>query len=901
MTPHEADILAWTPRGFALRQAQGRAYKWHNPGWPEPADFVHTFAKCAIRSIGAQTGDTIDMLKVSLSVLTSAVLLPGCAALEIRYLVQPANWGGLSVTMWLTAKCYGIGDTAEATAVEALRAAVRRLPRLFSAGRPVATDSPTHGQPVVELRRNEVVVAPSWEYIPADFFYAVEGCMGDGSGWRAFWEGLNTVGSPVEISLLFQNTEVHPDEEAVIGLLLSELYRYAESRYEPDLLGNQVMYPADENARWIHELWAERRKALRRPVLGRFAIRGALEAAVPVAGMLAAAMSERSDGRGAATPMRIDAAMDSSTAAIAAEAFDLLEVAPWGGPPLWSHPNAPHVLRRLPYLYGLAEAAGALVLPVPGETGVPGFNLLHRVEARTPRNQGNSATGGGITLGRIPDARGPDVVASIERDDLTRHLLLVGTPGSGKTTTALSILAQLWIRHRIPFLVIEPTKTEYRNLLLVPGMEDLRVFTLGRDDVSPFRMNPMEPPPGVQAENHVNSLMAALKAALPLAPPLPQLLDDAIHVAFYDKGWKDTTTSADGLRPPTLRDLVDAFDRVFAEAGYVGEAANIGAAMTVRLRSLMRGSKGRVLHSLESIDFERLLSVPVLFELDEIGDPDDKAVFAMLLLDRLRASARMRGNSGGHLRHVTVLEEAHRLLGGAPTIGYGPEAPKDPKTEATSAFVHAIAELRSVGEGFVVVSQSPSQLAQAAIANTSSRIIHRLENSLDRQAMLDDMDVDEEDRARAARLRVGEAVARWPTVEEAEFIRVEVFPGIDTGRNVTTDEVARHMRLREPETIHLLPYALCTREVCTEGCDPRVRASGEAISMAVENEARMVWRQKKPEDAHSTISTLLLDAARQIPRHAYCGAAHLEAKGHAFNVSTVDIRGMVYQKLFEAP
>ena len=67
----------------------------------------------------------------------------------------------------------------------------------------------------------------------------------------------------------------------------------------------------------------------------------------------------------------------------------------------------------------------------------------------------------------------------ISLEDLTKHMLIVGTPGSGKTTFSVSLLDRLWKDHQIPFLVIEPAKNEYRAL--IQSIPDLQVFTPGKN------------------------------------------------------------------------------------------------------------------------------------------------------------------------------------------------------------------------------------------------------------------------------------------------------------------------------------------------------------------------------------------------------------------------------------
>jgi len=56
----------------------------------------------------------------------------------------------------------------------------------------------------------------------------------------------------------------------------------------------------------------------------------------------------------------------------------------------------------------------------------------------------------------------------LDLDELTRHAFVAGLTGSGKTNTLMSILTQIAAKD-VPFLVIEPAKTEYRELLAGRG------------------------------------------------------------------------------------------------------------------------------------------------------------------------------------------------------------------------------------------------------------------------------------------------------------------------------------------------------------------------------------------------------------------------------------------------
>ena len=303
---------------------------------------------------------------------------------------------------------------------------------------------------------------------------------------------------------------------------------------------------------------------------------------------------------------------------------------------------------------------------------------------------------------------------------------------------------------------------------------------------------------------------------------------------------------------------------------------------------------------MESIDFTELMARPVVIEMDEIADPDDKAIMALFILDRLRADARAKGSSDGRLRHATVIEEAHRLLTRltASASGEGETA----RAAGVEAFSNAIAELRSVGEGFILSSQSPSRLAPAAIDNCGTRILHRIESSADREIVLTDLDANQLEREAAARLNPGEAIARWPQLEEPEFIQVVPGPGIDSGQVIAMEEVKDRMLAETTTVRRLLPYQLCTREVCTNGCDPAVRSTGEGVASELARSATRLWEQ------HNETIEALPPLARSLRREAggdiqtaYCGAAHLAAQGHALHVRRrVDIRSKIRAALESA-
>ncbi len=822
-------------------------------------------------------------------------------ALEFRYI-----WGGdPSFRVVLIAR--GLGRSPEAAhdvAIKLLHNIVSLLPVGYEVGSPRSTldthlDLDREGW--VEVERLEEV-RPTAPFVPADiatFYYLPHPMGGSGRGWPRLPAALAKTPRPGFISVTLLPTVLTDVERSAVDHVCSVARHVAEPRQDHDFFGNLRTIPADAAAEDVVRIWG--RIDGRAGVLAKIGVCAYHDDLIRLASMVGAIITDGDDDdqRTNGNAFKIVSDLDSFQQFVSAGDGTVLpryrhEI--WHG----QYGEPPFVIQRLPYFFTEEEAGGLLMLPVPDEQGVPGMPRARRHASRRAMVADLDTGGDGVVLGQVIHEGSPVAPAKLPLEAVNRHVLVVGTPGSGKTTTVLSMLASLWRDHGVPFLVIEPTKSEYRTLLDAPGMDELRVIALGRDDVAPMRLNPLAPPPGVRMEVQANAVLASLKAALPLWPPLPQLLEDAIERAYRRAGWDHDSTIDDGLTPPSLRTVMACFEDVFAEADYVGDARNVAAAMATRLKSLVRGSKGRVLDTVESIDFAALLARPVVVEMDEIADPEDKAVMASFLLDRIRASARSRGSSEGWLRHVTVVEEAHRLLPRLTPVGSDDGG--DPRSAGVEAFCNAIAELRSVGEGFILSSQSPSRLAAAAVDNCGTRILHRIESAADREVVLNDLDASDLERQAAARLRVGEAVARWPQLDEPEIIQVVAGAGVDSGAVVTTDDVRQRMAAETTLVRSLLPYPMCTREMCPSGCEPRVRADGQDIADETAAFATATWKEHPPREAVPLIARHLRDATDDDVQSAYCAAAHLAAHGRALVGAPrrVDIAARVRAALEEA-
>lgn len=128
------------------------------------------------------------------------------------------------------------------------------------------------------------------------------------------------------------------------------------------------------------------------------------------------------------------------------------------------------------------------------------------------------------------------------------------------------------------------------------------------------------------------------------------------------------------------------------------------------------------------------------------------------------------------LQHVTVLEEAHNVLKRSPDAGSEGGGLVGKSVEM---LTNAIAEMRTYGEGFIIVDQSPHAVDIAAIRNTNTKIIMRLPEEADRQLLGKSVALRDEQLEEIARLPKGVAIVYQNDWLEPVLCKVRKFNGIE--------------------------------------------------------------------------------------------------------------------------
>ncbi|MDP9310389.1 MAG: DUF87 domain-containing protein [Chloroflexota bacterium] len=447
---------------------------------------------------------------------------------------------------------------------------------------------------------------------------------------------------------------------------------------------------------------------------------------------------------------------------------------------IWGDTLASPPMERLRYFATAEEASGAFRLPVPPESGympgvlvksepfvAPADELELRQQARANLNDANKDSEQHkhekkVDLGIVYHRGNPTPQRfRINVRDLTRHGLIGGSTGSGKSTTVKHLLAQLWIQHKVPFMVLYPVdKPDYRELRGFHELtNDLLIFTLGDESTSPFRFNPFEVPDGLLLKTHLSRLMRVFMAAFSLQDPLPMIYREALRRVYRDKGWNTVLERGDsGREYPIMSEFYTAISEVTEGLKYGREVQdNVRQASVIRIGDLLENA-GYVVNVRKSMPLSVILNRPTIMEIGRVGSAQDTALLMGFLLMRFAEEVE-RNPRPADFPHITVVEEAHRLMAEShPNGGLG----GDSRGSAGEDFSNILAEVRGYGEGILIAEQIPTMLVKGAIGNTYLKLMHWLEDAPSFELFGNVMNLNAQQREYARTLTPGFALARNP-------------------------------------------------------------------------------------------------------------------------------------------
>ena len=502
----------------------------------------------------------------------------------------------------------------------------------------------------------------------------------------------------------------------------------------------------------------------------------------------------------------------------------------------WGTKNAPKHLQRLKQLMTTKEVRSVFKFPID-DGKIIGLDSKKILSNREKLHRSIIADGNfkvGVIQNTSKSGKDNNAHAGIALNDFTKHGLIVGMPGSGKTNFSLGLLLQFWNDFHIPFLAIEPTKSEYRSL--IDGINDLQVFTPGKTQVSPYIINPFLPPTGVTVESYVPSLMSAFKAAFSMPDPLPDIFLAAINDCYNEYGWKNDSTKDDpSVQRFGLYEFIKVFKKKIQHMDYKGDVkSNMESAGVVRLISLIE-QNSNIYDTINTIPLEDLLTKPTVIELNAINNKEQKSLIMALLLIMICVYTKNNVSGDGKLKNVLLIDEAHVLLAGGSTKS---ENGADSHGSTVEALEDMIAEIRSYGTSIIIADQSPTKVGRSIVANTNVKVIFKLVEKENKDAISTATNMDEADYDLLGRLGVGEALLYYGRVYSPLHIKTYNVQDRATIRPVIGDqEIASLSRYWDTHQELLIPHIECKYSAtCKKECDFKTHANADFIASRLINE-----------------------------------------------------------------
>lgn len=328
-----------------------------------------------------------------------------------------------------------------------------------------------------------------------------------------------------------------------------------------------------------------------------------------------------------------------------------------------------------------------------------------------------------------------DQTVKIPYDILNKHLFICGVPGSGKTNTMFQLIASLYSA-KIPFMIFEPAKSEYRELVYT--FSELMLFSPKSNSKFPIQINPFEFPKGIPLTEHINNIIEVFKGAFYFPSPSEFILETAVENAYKKYEWNIGDINNGEKLYPSIRDLIDQFSIELETSKYEGEIrGNILGVLETRLKSLIQREKGEIFSCYYSTVIpDEWIHLSAIIELESLNNETANFI-TLLLCTYIRESLKSIKPAEYFIKneypqHMIFLEEAHNLISSNIDIG---EESANVKIASTRYIIKMLAEVRALHEGIVIADQLPSAMAPQILKNTNIKIVHRISSKDDRESI----------------------------------------------------------------------------------------------------------------------------------------------------------------------
>uniref|UniRef100_A0A7C2V8R5 DUF87 domain-containing protein n=1 Tax=Ignisphaera aggregans TaxID=334771 RepID=A0A7C2V8R5_9CREN len=332
---------------------------------------------------------------------------------------------------------------------------------------------------------------------------------------------------------------------------------------------------------------------------------------------------------------------------------------------------------------------------------------------------------GSIAIGYLYS--NPNIKISLSDEHVLRHIAIVGSTGSGKSTTA-SILAEKASEKNYSVVVID-WHGEY--ITLFQNSRDRLVYTNPVKGVVPEPLSLEE-----LIKREPLSFIEILESSLELTPPQAHILEDAVNLLvqkYTGQGYY-------------LDLIIDIIQNSAATARWFAESRE---ALLRKLKPLSSSYLNIKWSDLKKVEIEK--GKIYIFDVSYIPNVRVRKIISSLLIKSIVIKAQYNNIARPIL---LVVDEAHNIF------------------HAENPISMLVAEVRKWGIGFAVITQAPSMISPVVIKNTNTKIIHALKSSSDIKAVIATAILKKEHKKVVSALKPGEALLCVPELAEPVLIKI---------------------------------------------------------------------------------------------------------------------------------
>jgi hypothetical protein len=371
----------------------------------------------------------------------------------------------------------------------------------------------------------------------------------------------------------------------------------------------------------------------------------------------------------------------------------------------------------------------------------------------------NEESRGDIFIGNTQYLSQPSQKFSLNLPELTRHMGIFGSTGTGKTTLAKNILREL-ARQEIPFIVFDWEKN-YRDL--IKESKEVKIFTVGTD-ISAFYFNYLKMPPGIYYREYVKNVVEIFNKAY-----VGGAGSDSILLKVFDEAYQEkdlpTTKDAKSILEGQMKGKLRGREMLWKQSSLR------------MLQFLSYGGTGDVYNTDQSFPIEDLLKGFIVFELGGLANNNDKRFFVEMFTLWYWLYKENQGMEDEKLKHVLVFEEFHNIV---------------ENSQKDDLVQKIFRQIRKYGTSLIIIDQTPSLIPTPIFENLYTKITFSLNHKKNVTAIADAMYMDTQERKYIGLLKTGQAICRLMGRYDHPFMLS--IPFTKSILNIPDSEIKEHMK-----------------------------------------------------------------------------------------------------------